>query len=264
MRKFLILFLVVFSGTVKAQDYFPMSIGKYWVYDLYDASGNSLGEDSVIIKYSDVLDGNTRFLYVGFSSQGIDTVVYYNDKDNTNNVRGIKIVLSIPFNLKLAQHQYANGDSWNEGLVPFKVSFIDTTNVPADNYLNCFMVSADTNIYGEIINQKFIYAPDVGLVRQYEKGILTRQLKRFGVENLTSFSVNLSDSDFKIYPNPTTQMIFFNDCYDLVDLYDLSGNNVWKEKNVCHSLNLSNLKQGVYVLKIVKNDNTQFVSVIKK
>lgn len=71
----------------------------------------------------------------------------------------------------------------------------------------------------------------------------------------------------KIYPNPTTDFIFFKlnskTKLETVEIYDLSGKSV-AQKNISEEkLDLRFLQQGIYILKF-KNSDIQPIKIIKK
>ena len=66
-----------------------------------------------------------------------------------------------------------------------------------------------------------------------------------------------------IYPNPTNGEIFIgnNELYDLV-LYDMQGREIIKLFG--NSINLSQLSNGIYLVRIEKNNELGFRRIIKE
>jgi hypothetical protein len=56
-----------------------------------------------------------------------------------------------------------------------------------------------------------------------------------------------------IYPNPTKDIIFINNAQK-VEIYDYSGRKVQTFVNPNHRINISQLKTGIYLLKVTDNN----------
>jgi hypothetical protein len=67
----------------------------------------------------------------------------------------------------------------------------------------------------------------------------------------------IENNDFKIFPNPTKEKIYFNDEYDKIYVYDLTGRLVNKTND------LSNLSNGLYIVRIKINYNFFEFKIIK-
>ena len=88
----------------------------------------------------------------------------------------------------------------------------------------------------------------------------------------TESALSVSDNElvsFSIYPNPTKDMINFNTTLSIddVEIYDISGKQVnrIKGENITNdSIDLSQLKVGVYFLKINSDGNIQTIKLIKE
>lgn len=94
-------------------------------------------------------------------------------------------------------------------------------------------------------------------VRAYNGG--TVSFDQFSVEDLT-LGVNQNQIDgLKIYPNPVTNGTFFintsADSTKEVVVYDVLGKQVIKTSTT-NAVNVSNLKGGVYIVKITEDGNT--------
>jgi endonuclease I/chitodextrinase len=81
----------------------------------------------------------------------------------------------------------------------------------------------------------------------------------------STFSVNeFNADDFNIYPNPsngnfTIDFTKEDEKFD-VEIFSLIGQKVFKQENVNQNISISNLQQGIYLLKIIKENK----SIIKK
>jgi len=71
--------------------------------------------------------------------------------------------------------------------------------------------------------------------------------------------------EINIYPNPTTGIIRIKGIDDLyvVVIFDEIGREVFKKKDIRGELNISDLKQGVYMLRIVKEKEIITKKIIK-
>jgi hypothetical protein len=73
----------------------------------------------------------------------------------------------------------------------------------------------------------------------------------------TNCSLGITDSEFKkikIYPNPSTDKIIINRVIESVVLYNLNGQVIKEWTLPTNEIDISDLTQGIYILKI-KNDN---------
>ncbi len=112
--------------------------------------------------------------------------------------------------------------------------------------INKFNVTITSFDGEESINQEFIF------YIQKDKQILTTQ-------NKTSEQVVL-------YPNPAQNYIQINgvDNIEHTIIYDMNGKVVATLKNASSEVNIANLSNGTYILKIVSNGQTILKSFIKE
>ncbi len=88
----------------------------------------------------------------------------------------------------------------------------------------------------------------------------------FKVYSGNSIFSNYELSDFKIYPNPVEDVIIIQNSKDIdcIEVCNLSGKPVKQFKPVTNSLHVSELKSGVYLLKIYGDDIKTVLKIIKK
>lgn len=90
---------------------------------------------------------------------------------------------------------------------------------------------------------------------------------RIGFNNST-LSTTFNDfeySNLKIYPNPTSNYIYFNKLESqFIEIYNLLGKKITQKEIVNKSINISNLKPGVYFLKFLLNNKFVTKKIIKK
>lgn len=67
----------------------------------------------------------------------------------------------------------------------------------------------------------------------------------------------------QLYPNPTTEKIYFSKAYERVSIYSLSGDRLIS-KFLVNELDMSHLKNGIYLIRTENNQSTSIVKVIKQ
>lgn len=83
----------------------------------------------------------------------------------------------------------------------------------------------------------------------------------------TSLSVDdISGDSFKIYPNPTFKNFYIDSKIkiDRIDIYTIQGHRVVIVKNPESTIDISNLEQGIYFVKIQSQQKVITKSIIKK
>jgi len=77
-------------------------------------------------------------------------------------------------------------------------------------------------------------------------------------------STKVIHSELAIYPNPTTDKLYFNETIERVMLFNISGQIVFEEIINANLIDISHLDQGMYVLKAEQADGTSFSTKILK
>lgn len=92
---------------------------------------------------------------------------------------------------------------------------------------------------------------------------------------LYNFSSNcyLSTSDFdlqtkiRVYPNPVKDILKIENLdqikLDAIELYSFNGQRIKTFSNIDHSLNLENLKSGLYFIKVISGNRSRFIKILK-
>jgi len=70
--------------------------------------------------------------------------------------------------------------------------------------------------------------------------------------------------DFKIYPNPASEYLFFNQKVQSVKLFDSQGKLILNKKINSYNLNVSELKNGIYILETNPKNKKSSQKFIKK
>ena len=95
---------------------------------------------------------------------------------------------------------------------------------------------------------------------------VTFALAKYKVENLSNISF-LNYKGFKLYPNPTTTKIYIdnlkNDLITEINIFDMQGKTVLKEKDNFNQINIENLNSGIYNLKINTENKSYNYKIIK-
>jgi hypothetical protein len=102
--------------------------------------------------------------------------------------------------------------------------------------------------------------PNVG----HEAQLMANDALQYFLPNFLSVDTFEEDQQIKIYPNPTqTGSVTFyslNNQAITVHIFDVLGKHVKSETLTNNTLNVSNLKSGIYIAKITQNN----ISVTKK
>lgn len=83
----------------------------------------------------------------------------------------------------------------------------------------------------------------------------------------TTLSNNtVSTTDFMVYPNPTTNMLYIKTKLNdySYEMYNIQGQKVMASKQNVDTINTSQLATGVYVLQLKSHNKTQSIKVIKQ
>lgn len=87
-----------------------------------------------------------------------------------------------------------------------------------------------------------------------------KSLKVSKQEQQYSFSKDQQIEGLKIYPNPVTDGNLYikslKNSEKHVKIFDVLGKNILSRKMLSYVLNVSDLKPGVYILKVTENDKT--------
>ncbi|MGY5355522.1 galactose-binding domain-containing protein [Wenyingzhuangia sp. IMCC45467] len=106
-----------------------------------------------------------------------------------------------------------------------------------------------------------IYATKRGLG---DYGYSLWEVEVYGTAGETLSFDNVQDSDFSVSPNPTTGLLNINSntTIDYVQVYDISGRSLLNTTS--NTVDLSNLNNGIYILKIETNGVVKTKKIIKK
>jgi len=88
----------------------------------------------------------------------------------------------------------------------------------------------------------------------------TNVIKTYIVSN--SNIENENDEDFTIFPNPTTGFLYVYDNMEKIELYNINGNMI-KEFYDCDNINIENISNGHYYVKLIKKNNIIIKKIVK-
>jgi hypothetical protein len=75
---------------------------------------------------------------------------------------------------------------------------------------------------------------------------------------------NVTDATVQLYPNPTSNVLNINaEGVQEVSVIDINGRTVMTEKNV-NTVNLSDLANGVYYVRVITNNGVATEKIVKK
>jgi hypothetical protein len=145
-----------------------------------------------------------------------------------------------------------NSFSPNSGITVTSTDFLSTDesllvaprqtdgSLPNTSFLK---LKAGSNLIDKGMNLGFAYvgtAPDLGAFES----------------NYPSYLINSRDDHQQIfYPNPVQQIMRFNATMSSIDIFDIQGNEILTAKNV-NQLDVSILKQGMYIIRVKNTDNS--------
>jgi hypothetical protein len=256
MKKvFFTLSIALFVYTLPAQDYFPIEVGNFWIYNMIDDSGNYIADDTLVIKDNYTLNGKNIFTLV--ENDYSPDELYSGGKDNND------IFLNDGGNWeKIFQHKYTEGDQWYSIGDTLRVEFYGSVTVPAGHFPSCFYLKID-NTSG------YILAPNVGIVKAIGDGFDYMVLKKFYVSTFTGISDELNNK-IEVFPNPSSNYISIPviDNSVQLEICDLSGKPILQKdmsSNKTDQIIISDLPSGVYIGKILlKNNQNMTFKFIKQ
>jgi len=92
----------------------------------------------------------------------------------------------------------------------------------------------------------------------------TKNIQTIVTDCLLSTQENSSLIDFKIYPNPSSDYLNFNQKVESIKIFDIQGKLVLYKKINSTNLNISELRNGVYVLEEFSENKRNSLKFIKK
>jgi hypothetical protein len=248
MKKTIAILVILYSTFgLKAQDYFPIVPGSYWVYDVYN-DGILAYQDSTVFNKSEVINDTTFYLFIHHYMENnevtmIDTFFLYDNTVDNNAVmlsdRNMPVVDSAVY----GKHTYTDGEFWvytkNSGPDTIWVESIDNLAVSSGEYSDCYLQG-----------DEYYLAPDIGIV----KIILWNaesyyDLVKFYIPDNVLSTDRIGNKDFGIYPNPVSEYLSVQNInVSEYKIYSVNGVLYRRGEYTTRGIYVGDLKQGIYLL----------------
>jgi len=246
------------SGNKLAVVYTTYPNGIEELYDFNTVTGiisNSISLPSDTSEYGVSFSPDNSKLYV--QSGFIINRIYQYDL-SSNNTSSIITSRNKVFEKKL--NNYLLGLQLNKGKIYGAIYNTDTLlviNNPNSYSISCNVISNAVYLNGRLCAENL---PQY--LENYFSPIATNSICNVGIEN------NLMVNDFEIYPNPCITLLNINSNKDLINeiiIYNLFGKIILRQTNLLykkHTIDLSILNSGIYMLEIKNNNNTLIKQLI--
>ncbi|MDH7914147.1 choice-of-anchor Q domain-containing protein [Winogradskyella sp. SYSU M77433] len=156
----------------------------------------------------------------------------------------------------------SNGNIDATGLIETDI-FTDPTNgdfslISDSPAVNAGNNTAYTNAGGDLTNDTDL----AGNPRVFDGTI---DVGAYELQSTLSNNI-VSTTDFMVYPNPTTNMLYIKTNLNnySYEMYNIQGQKVMASKQNVDTINMSQLATGVYVLQLKSHNKTQSIKVIKQ
>jgi hypothetical protein len=216
----------------------------------------------VRMAFMTTVNGQTGLANFSSDIGGIDDAKYLNDDEGLIDLICGHIASPLP--VELLDFNVKNQNS------RIHINWSTLTEINNDYFI--VEKSKDAIIWNEI--EKVNGAGNSNQILTYKiidpipfNGINYYRLRQVDFDGTTSFSkitsINyINEEEISFFPNPATNTLFFNKPPDSVLIYDTKGKLVLHTSNLQNQVDLGNLSQGLYVLNIINNTNTNNYKLI--
>ena len=112
------------------------------------------------------------------------------------------------------------------------------------------------------LNIEARYVRISGTARNLTYGYSIFDFQIFGSNGLSTISPEISKNNLTVYQNATIQQLIFSDIASYAALYSLQGQLVISKQNIS-SLDISSLKKGMYIVRLVNNTGIPYSAKIE-
>jgi len=136
---------------------------------------------------------------------------------------------------------------------------LNATNITANNYaVGLATATAPTE------NETFMKIPINQNVSVTFDMIINTTVKSVTVSGTTGI-VTINDKAVSVYPNPTNNILYVSGMQNAnIQIFDLSGKLLINQQNADNQINVSNLQNGIYSVKITNESGTVIRKFVKQ
>jgi len=138
-------------------------------------------------------------------------------------------------------------------------NMLNATNITANNYAIGLATTT-----APIENETFMKIPINQNVSVTFDMIINTTVKSVTVSGTTGI-VTINDKAVSVYPNPTSSILYISGMQNAnIQLFDLSGKLLINQQNADNQINVSNLQNGIYSVKITNESGTVVRKFVKQ
>lgn len=245
----LTLLLSIASLTGISQDYFPLSKGNVWNFKL------TLDNQDYDYKF-DMVDSTqvngTNYFKSVITIPGLleDSTYCFDAKSDNNIILTTDAIGAIDSDI-LFLHDPTNDTIIINGTDTADIKYFGAVTVPAGTFQDVY-----TSVDRSDSLTTLFFAPNIGYIRQDSEGETILVLETYN-SNLITHTNKIDNSNFNIYPNPTSGILNIknNDHFDTMTINDINGKLILNQP-FTNQINVSSYAKGIYYLSISNNTNS--------
>jgi chitodextrinase/lysophospholipase L1-like esterase len=239
----------------------------------WTASTDNVGVSSYDIYKNDTLTAtvNTTSVMMSGLANATSYIMTVIAKDTAGNQSAASYPLSVTTLDTLVPTAPANLSSSNITNTGFTLSWTASTdNVGIDSYdvyLNGILTTSVTiplvTITGLVDGVKYIAT----VIARDAAGNISPESNELNIKTLTDLVTNSDSPNLKIYPNPANKLLYINNINNantVILIFDLQGKQVLSKPMDSNPVDISNLRTGIYVVKLVGSGNVLITKFIKE
>lgn len=253
---------------------------------------------SPLVGLQSIVFATTKMSSIDFSSSPVTDISFWYDASNVSslllpaqnsNLKSVNIPTNVNFvdlskSLNLEYFSISNNKITNLDFsknLKLRTIHINSSNLISDidvsqnislEMLNVFRLPNLSSISlkngkQQTFGEGFLECPKLTYVccDESEKSyFINKNIQTVVTDCLLATQENNLISDFKIYPNPVSDFLYFNKKVETVKLFDIQGKLIISKTINSFNLNISTLKDGVYILEVLSGKNKSSQKFIKK